>query len=258
MILLPVKTRRIEKGDDIVSVLIEATNRFQVLGFRFQDILVISSKAVATAEGRILNLQKLSPSDDAKNYAKKTGLSPAFCQGVLEEMNFRNGKVVNTCPGAMLTELKPQHDTEWTVLAANAGLDQSNVAERFAVGWPEDPVKSVARLRRELEVAVILSDSCCTPRRQGVTAFALAVSGLDPIQSVKGELDLFGKPLRITQEAVADQLATAANMLMGNAGQGVPAVIVREHGLRLSEFEGWVPGIEPEEDLFRGVECVEG
>ena len=102
-------------------------------------------------------------------------------------------------------------------------------------------------------IAVILSDSCCTPRRQGVTAFALAVSGLDPIRSEIGSVDLFGKKLRMTHEAVADQLSTAANFLMGNAGQSVPGVIVRGHGLKLSNFEGWVPGIKAEEDLFQGM-----
>ena len=167
-----------------------------------------------------------------------------------------------------------------TILVANAGLDESNVPEGYAMGWPRDPVASVAKLREELEehikrnkgnrgdkgdsplslvspvsplCALILTDSCCHPRRIGVTAFAMTVSGLDPLQSQKGENDLFGKPLRITTEAIADQLATAANFLMGNAGQSVPAVLVRDHGLTLSEWEGWVPGIEPKEDLFTGV-----
>ena len=75
-------------------------------------------------------------------------------------------------------------------------------------------------------------------------------SGLDPLLSQKGKTDLFGKPLKITTEAVADQLATAANFLMGNAAQSIPAVIIRDHGLTLSDWEGWIPGIEPEKDLF--------
>ena len=79
----------------------------------------------------------------------------------------------------------------------------------------------------------------------GVTAFALVCVGLDPLLSQQGVEDLFGKPLRITTEAIADQLATAANFVMGNAGQSTPAAIIRAHGLRLSDFAGWVPGIEP-------------
>ena len=106
---------------------------------------------------------------------------------------------------------------------------------------------------RRGHIAIIVTDSCCRPRRLGVTAFALVAAGLDALVSLKGRDDLFGKKMRITTEAVADQLATAANMLMGNEAQAVPAVIVRDHGMELSEFAGWVPGIEPEEDLFRGI-----
>ncbi len=253
MELIPIKTRKIVVGDDVASVLEESTERDQRSAIRDQDILVVSSKAVATAEGRIIDLSKLTVSSEAKECAKKCGLSEKFCQAVLEETAFRSGKVVSSCPGALLTELVPRGFPKGSILTANAGLDQSNIAEGFAVGWPADPAQSVRRLRTELvpRCAVILSDSCCSPRRLGVTAFALAVSGLDPVQNQKGKLDLFGKPLRITTEAIADQLATAANFLMGNAGQGVPAVVIRDHGLPLSNFEGWVEGIAKEEDLFR-------
>ena len=295
MELIAIKTRKIVAGDDVASVLMRASSSPSIGSGSAQhdthsillpnDILVISSKAVATAEGRIIDLSKSTVSAVAKKYAAAAQLSEEFCQAVLEETAFRSGKVVGSCPGALLTELQPwlrasstlanarsaQHDRLGTILTANAGLDQSNIAEGYAVGWPLDPVESVGRLRRELEkqirtmdkglrtrdekalvpspyplvhhCAVIISDSCCTPRRLGVTAFALAVSGLDPHSSQKGKLDLFGKPLRITTEAIADQLATAANFLMGNAGQGVPAVVIRDHGLPLSNFERWVEGI---------------
>ena len=102
-------------------------------------------------------------------------------------------------------------------------------------------------------IAVILSDSCCRPRRWGVTAYALAVAGIDPLHDQKGAHDLYGREIRITQEAVADQLATAANMLMGNADASTPAVIMRDHKTPLSDYEGWVPGIAREEDLFAGL-----
>ena len=103
------------------------------------------------------------------------------------------------------------------------------------------------------KIAVIVSDSCCVPRRMGVTAFALVTSGIDPFVAQKGKPDLFGRALRFTQEAIADQLATTANMVMGNADQSTPAAIIRDHGISLSPFDGWVKGIEPEEDLFRSM-----
>ncbi|MBI2117330.1 coenzyme F420-0:L-glutamate ligase [Candidatus Peregrinibacteria bacterium] len=278
MLLLPIHTRLLENGDDLISLLQKSTPVSD------GDILIISSKAVATVEGAAIDLRQITPSNNAEKWSKACGRSAAFCQAVLDETKRLHGEVVGTCPGALLTELRPDGLTEGTIFAANAGLDQSNVADGFAIGWPRDPVASVQKLRMAIEksllvgslarcssqkkrttsnqqpatqnnhcIAVIVSDSCCIPRRRGVTAHALAVSGIDPLHSEMGNVDLFGKPLRITIEARADQLATAANILMGNAGQGVPAAIIRDHGIPLTRFEGWVPGIEPENDLFRAL-----
>lgn len=283
MLLVPLQTPLLKPGDDLAAILIKEGT------MQAGDIVVISSKAVATVEGAMVDLQTFTPSTEAEKLSEQTGRSPAFNQAMLEELQRLHGSVISTCPGAALTELRPslvtktaarfstRDDKPWSILIANAGLDESNAPEGFAIGWPVDPVASVRKLRGLLvdwligyqnlkqktkqpdnqttkpSLGIILSDSCCRPRRLGVTAFALAVSGLDPLQSQKGKEDLFGKSLRITTEAVADQLATAANFLMGNAGQSVPAVIIRDHGLTLSEWEGWVPGIEPEEDLFRGM-----
>jgi F420-0:gamma-glutamyl ligase len=151
----------------------------------------------------------------------------------------------------MLTELKPEGFPSGVLLAANAGLDESNVESGYCIGWPGDPLTSIKKLRKALHAAVLITDSTCRPRRQGVTALALVVSGFHPLRSLIGTRDLFGRDLRMTQEAVADQLATAANMLMGNAGESVPAVIIRNHGIAFTDYEGWVPGIAPEADLFR-------
>lgn len=247
MLLLPLHTRLLQKGDDLATILHKSAD------FATGDILVISSKAVATVEGAAIDLQKITPSKDAERWSTTCGRSRAFCQAVLEETVRLHGVVTGTCPGALLTELRPEGLREGTIFAANAGLDQSNVEDGFAIGWPRDPVASVRKLREEFAMGIILSDSCCIPRRRGVIAHALALSGMDPLFSEIGNTDLFGKPLRITIEARADQLATAANILMGNAGQGVPAVIIRDHGLPLSNYEGWVPGIEPEEDLFQNI-----
>lgn len=283
MLLLPLATRHLKPGDDLADVVLRGVypdRRGAQNDIHAGDILVISSKIVATAEGTMIDLRTMVPSAEAKNLSRTTGRSPEFCEAMLRELTRLHGKVIGAVPGAALTEVRPSGLTEGTILVANAGLDESNAANNCAIGWPVDPVASVGRLRRELEkrlsekwkveseklkkknfslstfhstqVAIILTDSICTPRRTGVTAIALAVSGMDPLQSQKGKTDLFGKPLKITVEAVADQLATAANFLMGNAGQSVPAVIVRDHGLELSAWEGWVPGIEKERDLFRG------
>jgi coenzyme F420-0:L-glutamate ligase len=255
MQLFPLRTGILRAGDDLVAVLLKGASaqRFVV---ESGDIIVISSKVVATVEGAACNLSSLTASPEAKLWAERCGGEPTFRQAVLEETKRWNGRVLGSCENAMLTELRPHGMTQGVLLVPNAGLDQSNAPPGFAIGWPRDPVASARTIRRRLEEqmqqAVVLSDSCCRPGRLGVTAFALTVSGLDPIQSQIGIPDLFGKPLQMTQEAVADQLATAANLLMGNAAEGIPAVLIRDHGFSLSNYEGWVPGIDPEEDLFAG------
>ncbi|MEK7218532.1 MAG: coenzyme F420-0:L-glutamate ligase [Patescibacteria group bacterium] len=277
MQLIAIHTPILRPGDDIAAALAQSER------IRPGDIIVVSSKAVATVEGAAADLRALSPSPDARRYAEATGRSALFMQAVLDETARLHGTVRGTCPGALLTQVRPQGFPHGTILTANAGMDQSNVPDGFAIGWPRDPVASARELRNKListachpelrrgstrdvvqswfdgahhdtpSLAVLLTDSACRPRRWGVTAFALASAGLDPLLPQKGERDLFGSELRITTEAVADQLATAANAVMGNAAQRIPAVIIRDHGFPFRDFVGWVPGIEPEEDLFRGV-----
>lgn len=274
MIVLPIPTPLLKPGDNLVKMIAA-----EILP---GDIVVISSKAVSTVEGNFVDLSALAASDEALSLAKRTGREAPFMQAALEELKRLRGKVLNAVPGAVLTEVKPDGFPEGSILTANAGLDESNAPKGFAVGWPLEPVMSVKKMRKELielirtrktekmerekmnpsslsfasslsSIGVILSDSCCHPRRLGVTAFALAVAGLDPHASQKGKQDLFGKPLGITVEAVADQLATAANAVMGNAGQSVPAAIIREHGISFTDFSGWVPGMKKDKDLFGGV-----
>ncbi|TSC58497.1 MAG: hypothetical protein Greene041619_507 [Candidatus Peregrinibacteria bacterium Greene0416_19] len=283
MLLLPIPTPLLRPGDDLATIVAEEAM------FEPGDIIAISSKAVATVENAFIDLRTIEPTEEAREWSRKTGhRSPAFCQAVLDELQRLNGTVIGACPGAMLTEVAPEGLANGSILTANAGLDESNAPVGMAIGWPRDPVRSVRELRRKLElylgkdtddteesnesedeqrssdssvssvtsassIAVILTDSCVRPRRLGVTAFALTVAGIDPLLPQAGLQDLFGKELHITTEAVADQLATAANFLMGNAAQSVPAVLIRDHGLLMSDFEGWVPGIGRERDLFSGL-----
>lgn len=277
MELIPIQTPILRPGDDLAAILLKHGN------IQPSDIIAISSKAVAIVEGRIIDYGKIQPTPEAHPWTKRCGGSPEFRQAVLDETLRMNGRVLPGCPEAMLTELKPDGFLEGVLLAANAGLDESNAPEGCCIGWPEDPVASVRRIRMELQqsyahnfvclfarllgitsklanqrtsklsLAVLLTDSTCRSRRLGVTAHALVVSGFDPLRSLIGTKDLFGKSLRMTQEAVADQLATAANMVMGNADASVPAVIIRDHDIPFTDFEGWVPGIAAEDDLFQGL-----
>ncbi len=253
MEILPIKTAVLKTGDDFASI-IAASGVLQD-----GDVVVVSSKAMATCEGAAIDLSKIKPTAEAVEWSKKCGQTPEFRQAVLDETTRMNGWVGGSCPHAMFTYLKPDGFPVGALLSANAGLDLSNVIKGYAIGWPLDPVASTRKLAADVrgksgkKVAVILGDSCCMPARLGVIAFALTACGIDPLVDHMGTSDLFGKTFRMTREAVADQLCIAANYVMGNTAQQTPAAAVRGHGLTLTDFCGWVPGIEPEEDLFRDI-----
>ena len=256
MQLLPLALPLLKPGDDIAGAIATAAD------LQSGDIVAVSSKAAAICEGALIDLQSLTISDEAKKWTAKLHRAhpdPAFRQAVLEECARWNGTILSECPNAMLTELRPDGMKCGTVLIANAGLDRSNTPEGSAIGWPREPVSTVCALREKLEqycgghIGVLLTDSCCRPRRLGVTALALTVAGFEPFTSHIGTPDLYGKEMHMTVEAVADQLATAANAVMGNTAECIPAVIIREHPAELSEYCGWVEGVDEEEDLFQKI-----
>ena len=270
MLILPLQTQRLSHGDDLASALREAIQKSPAQELHPGDILAVSSKALAACEGATIDLNALKPGPEATTLAEASGRSPLFCQAVLEECERLHGTVRGTCPGALITELMPE-GMEGSLLVPNAGLDESNTPQGTAIGWPRDPVASVRRMQQDIKIcdkgeacpaltsnhqatiALLLTDSCLVPRRWGVTAFALVAAGIDPLRSEQGNRDLYGKPIRITTEAIGDQLATAANAVMGNVAQSCPAALIRDHGLAYSDFSGWVPGITPQEDLFHGL-----
>jgi coenzyme F420-0:L-glutamate ligase / coenzyme F420-1:gamma-L-glutamate ligase len=245
MELIGITTDILRRGDNLAATLKGAAD------IHPDDIVVISSKIIATCEDAFVDLATINVSDTARMEAEKTGRSPEFCQTVLDETTRMHGRVAGRCPGALLCVLHPTPTV--TILAANAGMDQSNVPDGTALGWPRDSAASAKRLASELGCAVIIIDSCCTVLRTGISAYALACAGIDPIRDERGKPDLFGKPLRITRDAIADELAAGTSVIMGNAAQATPAVIVRNHGLPRSNFAGWIETFRPEEDLFRDV-----
>lgn len=250
MHILPIRTVVLEPGMDLATEILKSAD------IKSGDIIVVSSKAMAICENASVTLDSFTPSDEAKKYAALCNQDPALTEFILHETARMHGRVAGTSPFVLLTELRPQ-GMKGTILCPNAGVDQSNIASGMAVGWPKDPVQSAVILQADLEektgvsVGIIVSDSGCMPARLGVTAFALTCAGLDPVKSEVGSEDLFGKPLLFTQEAIADQLATAANAAMGNAGQSTPAAVIRGHGLPHADFAGWVDGIDPNDDIFK-------
>ena len=222
MRLYAVKTRIIKTGEDTVEVILKSLKK-QNLRLEDNDILAITSKIIAYAEGRVVKLSGIDPSDRAKELAKQFSLKPEFAELILREAE----KIYGGVEKAVLT-LKNG------VLTANAGIDNKNAPKNYAVLWPKDAQKWALRIREEIKrktgkhVAVLIVDSGLVPLRMGTTGLALAVAGFKPVKDCRGEEDIYGKPLIITRHAIADNLASAAHLLMGEAAEKTPVVLIKD------------------------------
>ena len=205
----------IKPGDDIAA-LIES-----LFNIQDGDVLCLASTIVAKSEGRFRTLESYRPSERAERIARQVGKDSRFVQAVLDE----SADVLLEKP-FLLTKTRFGH------IGVNAGIDQSNVGGGRILLLPEDPSRSAERLRRSLNknCAVIITDTCGRPFRCGVTGVAIGWAGISALQDWRGKRDMHGKVLEITLEAVVDEIASAANLLMGEAGDGTPAIVFR--GLR--------------------------
>jgi len=246
--ILPVKgLPDIKKGDDLGKLIL---GKVEDQGDEFQqgDIAVVSQKIVSKAEGRILPLAKIIPSDFAKTIATETGKDPRQVEVVLRESK----KIIRMRAGHLITE------TSHGFICANAGVDQSNVGtERDSVTLlPRDSDASADGIRKTIhhttgkDVPVIITDTFGRAWRIGQVNFAIGISGMKPIHDYRGTKDMYRQTLQVTEIAVADELASAAELVMNKADR-VPVAIVR--GYRAPRGRGRVKDlIRPEEfDLFR-------
>ena len=222
MRLYAVKTEIMKTGDKIVEATLKSLER-QDLRLEDGDILAVTSKIVAYAEGRVAKLTDIKPSDKARELAKKFSLQPEFAELIVLEAD----KIYGGVEKAVLT-LKNG------VLTANAGIDNKNAPVDSVILWPKDAKEWAKRIREEImrktgkHIAVLIVDSGLVPLRIGTTGLALAVAGFKPVTDCRGEKDIFGKALVITRHAVADDLASAAHLLMGEVAQKTPIVLIRD------------------------------
>ena len=228
----------IREGNDLAALIAERAE------LRDGDVLVVAQKAVSKAEGRVVRLADVEASDDARALA--AGEDPRRLEVVLREAV----RIVRTRPPLVIAE------TRHGFVCASAGVDASNAPESEAVVLlPEDPDASAARLRERLreltgaELGVIVSDSFGRAWRQGTTDVAIGVSGVRPLLDLKGERDRAGYELHATVIAVADELASAAELVMGKTA-GVPAAIIRGYEAR-GDGSARDVVMPPERDLFR-------
>lgn len=211
----------IKEGDDIAS-LIES-----LFEFRDGDVLCIASTVIAKSEGRFKDLSDYEPSNRAKEIASALGKDPRFVQAVLDESK----EVLLDSPFLLVV-------TRFGHIGVNAGIDQSNVGDDRILLLPENPTASAERICSSLskDCAVIITDTCGRPFRCGVAGVAVGWSGIGPLRDWRGERDIHGKALEITLESIVDEIAGMANMLMGEAGDGTPAAVLR--GLKYSKSGG--------------------
>ncbi len=242
----------IHPGDDLAAIVLAALPR---LGLSLQDgdILVFAQKVVSKSEGRLVNLVGITPSPRAGELALQIDKDPRLVELILRESN----AVLRTRPGTIIVEHR------LGFVCANAGIDHSNVAgeanglEEWVLLLPQDPDASARRLRSQLEAAsgaalgVLVIDSHGRAWRLGTVGVAIGISGLPGLLDLRGKSDLFGYNLRITQVGVADELAAAASLMMGQAGEGTPIIHVRGFPYPLREGS-LAEMLRPEEqDLFR-------
>ena len=236
----------IQPGDDLVQMLL---GRLRAAGDRLKtgDILVVTQKIVSKSEGPLVDLRSCRPSRQARHLARFTGKDPRLVELVLRESK----KVLRHGPNLIVTE----HRQGW--VCANAGIDFSNVPGEEVTLLPRDSDHTARRMRRRIkaltgaEVAVLIVDSHGRPFRRGAVGVAIGTAGISALVNKRGARDLFRYRLRGTEIALADEVASAASLLMGQADEGIPAVILRG----LNYPKGWAKALDlirPEaNDLFR-------
>ena len=240
----------VKPGDDIPKMIVDLSNEDD---FKIEDgdIIVIAQKILSKAEGRIINLKDVSPSVGAENIARKTGKSARFVELVLRETK----RLLKISHEILLVEDKRG------LVCINAGIDKSNVegADSYAL-LPVDSDLSAEFVRNKIlesvgkRVGVVVCDTFSRPFRRGQVNFAIGMAGIEPFKDYRGKKDLFNQTLKVKNVAVVDEIAAAAELLMGQATEAVPVVIIR--GLKESFLQGRNyrtedMSIPSKEDLFR-------
>ena len=210
------------------------------------DILVFSQKIVSKNEGRILSLSSVNPSLLANGIASSYGKDPRLVELVLSESK----RIVRMENGIIIVE------TKHGFVCANAGIDESNVQDGYAALLPEDPDRSANLLKERIEqktgknIAVIISDTFGRPFRLGQTDIAIGIAGIEPILDYIGKPDTFGKIMQVTATAIADEICSATELVMGKV-QRCPIAIVRNYNFGFSDTKIQKLLRSEHEDLFR-------
>lgn len=239
----------VKAGDDLPKLIVE-TARKENMPINNGDILVVAQKVVSKANGRVTQLKTVKPSDRAKEVAKVTLKDPRFVEWVLKEAK----KIVKASQEILIVE------NQRGLICINSGIDKSNVPgeDSYAL-LPEDSDESARKIRAEImrltgqRVAVIICDTYSRPFRKGQVEFAIGLAGVNPFKDYRGQRDLYDYVLKVKNVALADEIASAAELIMGQGDEGIPVAIVKN--VKRAELSGTFSAeslnISREEDLFR-------
>jgi coenzyme F420-0:L-glutamate ligase/coenzyme F420-1:gamma-L-glutamate ligase len=213
----------IKDGDNTGEIICKCAKKAGIV-IQDGDIFVIAHAIISRAEGRLVDLRTVTPSEFAKTIADHCDKDPRHVEVILREAN----SIVRMRNGILIVESK----AGWVM--ANAGVDQSNsLGENYALLLPENPDLSAEKVRKKIkdelgaEVAVIITDTFGRALRSGAVNVAIGTSGIKPIIDLRGVKDLFGYILKTTQIGIADELASAAELISGQSNEGYPVIIVR-------------------------------
>lgn len=235
----------IEPGDDLVDIICTAVER-QGVEVSEGDIFVVTHKVVSKAEGRLVPLKETTPSEFAFTIAGQTDKDPHHLEAILREAK----RTVKMDRGVLITE------TRHGLVCANSGVDQSNIPGDTVALLPIDPDRSARRIRSGIrermgkEVATIVTDTFGRPWRRGLTNVAVGVAGLKPIADLRGQKDGYGYILQATEIAIADELASAAELVMGKS-KWVPVALIKGYDYPRGDGAALELVRPPSEDLFR-------
>lgn len=238
----------VQPDDDLVVLLMQALEQ-QNLTLADGDVLVVTSKIVSKAEGRVVRLTDVQPSADAEHYAELTGKDPRLVELVLQEST----AVSRVARGVLVVVHR------LGFICANAGIDQSNLVtgDDGALLLPVDPDQSAAEIRQTIadrlgvSVGVVISDSHGRPFRMGNVGVAIGVAGLPALLDLRGQADLYDRKLKITLQGYADLIASASQLVSGEGDEGLPIILLR--GLSFPEHMGRASDLNRpvEQDLYR-------
>ena len=206
-----------------ISQIIKKAITEQGCGLNHGDIVLIAETLISKAEENFIAFEDITPTEEALGIASKTGKDPKLAEAILQESN----EILKVGPDFVIAE------TKHGFVCANAGIDESNIGEGLLKPIPEDADKSARLIREfledefETEIAVIITDTWGRAFRFGAVGMAIGCSGISPIWKRAGERDLYGRELQTTQTATCDELASAASLIMGQADEGLPVVIIR-------------------------------